>query len=167
MASTRSKRQARSADPLWQRFAGAGADGAPFGCASSTAACDWPAPGGSRLAGTVVVTNARSRARIVVQMRLTVGCIAGLVGGSKAGRDHEQESAVAVPFPSFRRAPRIRAIERRASAHGANGTLRPARHSPKASQMERMLMLKFIGGTVGIIFLIGLLVVIGLLSLIF
>ncbi|MGQ7791302.1 hypothetical protein ACUN0C_02715 [Faunimonas sp. B44] len=30
-----------------------------------------------------------------------------------------------------------------------------------------MLMLKFIGGTVGIIFLIGLLVVIGLLSLIF
>ncbi|HSK39946.1 MAG TPA: hypothetical protein VK943_09265 [Arenibaculum sp.] len=33
--------------------------------------------------------------------------------------------------------------------------------------LERLKMLKFIGGTVGVIFLIGLLVVIGLLALIF
>jgi hypothetical protein len=35
------------------------------------------------------------------------------------------------------------------------------------SSGERIPMLKFIGGTIGIIFLIGLLVVIGLLALIF
>lgn len=34
-------------------------------------------------------------------------------------------------------------------------------------QKGSLVMLKFIGGTVGVIFLIGLLVVIGLLSLIF
>lgn len=38
--------------------------------------------------------------------------------------------------------------------------------TPRLRQMEGT-MLKFIGGTVGIIFLIGLLVVIGLLALIF
>jgi hypothetical protein len=37
----------------------------------------------------------------------------------------------------------------------------------RASREKEDIMLKFIGGTVGIIFLIGLLVVIGLLALIF
>jgi len=35
------------------------------------------------------------------------------------------------------------------------------------SEFRRLEMLKFIGGTVGVIFLIGLLVVIGILALIF
>jgi hypothetical protein len=38
---------------------------------------------------------------------------------------------------------------------------------PRADHEGHQTMLKFIGGTVGIIFLIGLLVVIGLLALIF
>ena len=38
---------------------------------------------------------------------------------------------------------------------------------PKRRRTRRPAMLKFIGGTIGIIFLIGLLVVIGLLMLIF
>jgi hypothetical protein len=37
----------------------------------------------------------------------------------------------------------------------------------RAAREKETIMLKFIGGTVGIIFLIGLLVVIGLLALIF
>ena len=37
----------------------------------------------------------------------------------------------------------------------------------RAAPEKETIMLKFIGGTVGIIFLIGLLVVIGLLALIF
>ncbi len=38
---------------------------------------------------------------------------------------------------------------------------------PSAPREEPWTMLKFIGGTIGIIFIIGLLVVIGLLALIF
>lgn len=37
----------------------------------------------------------------------------------------------------------------------------------KKSHVRGLIMLKFLGGTVGVIFLIGLLVVIGLLALIF
>jgi len=37
----------------------------------------------------------------------------------------------------------------------------------RRATMERFPMLKFLGGTVGVIFLIGLIVVIGILALIF
>ncbi|MDQ1900097.1 hypothetical protein RAH32_06525 [Paracoccus sp. WLY502] len=41
------------------------------------------------------------------------------------------------------------------------------RHAPVVSDKQEDHMLKFIGGTIGVIFIIGLLVVVGILSLIF
>lgn len=49
----------------------------------------------------------------------------------------------------------------------AGGTPRLEPTAADATIEKETFMLKFIGGTVGVIFLIGLLVVIGLLSLIF